>query len=233
MTKKYLTACILLLMGICWGCGAGEYERRMEARVVELKSEAKFNILGTSMDVPDTFLSIRIPKEVKDPPITEETKVEDKPIDPRRVKTNVIDIPGFKETFEGLMEDASKGKQPFYLYVGATTDPHKKIADKLIGELKGKSKTPVELTDYPVQAPDGKTVTWKKCRATGSQEFYYITPEGLPQFRLMQGTIILLFYQEEDTLVTLAWRMPVGIEQSLDLDTWMNRTAGCVKVTPQ
>src|SRR3989304_1525076 len=229
--ERFAAAALIQLLGICWGCGTGEYERRLEGRIAEIKTESKFNFLSQPRDVPDTQVSIRIPQEFKSPPLVEGGEIEGKPIDPRRVKPNVINIPGLKLTFEGFIEDANKGKQPYYLYIGVTTDERRANYPRImVSELKSKSNTTTELSDLQAPTPQGRSLDWRKCRATGNQEFFYVPLEGEPSFRRMPGIIDLLFYDQGDILVIMAWRMPSGLEQSFDFPNWEAMTAGCMRV---
>lgn len=231
--KASLAAGLLLLLGICCSCGTSEYQRRLEDRIKELKTGSKFNILSPPVKVPGTSVSLRVPQDFNDQTLTEGAVIDGKPVDLRRVKTNLIDIPDLKLTFEGFIVDASGGKQPFYLYVAVSTDPGKmNFTRNIHAELSGKFNNTTGLTDYQVQTPEGRTSDWKTCRATGNQVFYYVTPNGDSSFRQMSGVMELLIHDENETLVILAWRMPSTLEQSKDFKTWINLVAGCVKVSP-
>jgi hypothetical protein len=232
--KKSAAAGAILFLFFCGGCGTGEYEQRLDKRINELKTSSKFNILSPPMDVPGTQVSIRVPEVFKNTPLTEGAMVDGKAVDSRRVKPNLIDIPDLKLTFEGFIEDANKGKQPYYLYVAVSSGPTiatlpRTTRDSLSEKLNNTS----ELTDdYRAQKPEGGEVSWKQCRSTGNQEFYYVLPNTEGQFIQMPGSLELLFHDENNTLVTLAWRMPAGIEQSEDFKSWINLVAGSVKVNP-
>lgn len=230
--KIYMAASVMLILGIFGGCGSGEYEQRLDKRIKELKTGSKFNILSSPTDVPGTQVSISVPQDFKDPPLKEGAIVDGKAVDPRRVKSNVIDLNDLKLTYEGFIEDANKGKQPFYLYVCVTTGPSRVNFPQIMkNSLAEKFNTTTELIDdYKAQTPEGREVIWKQCRATGNQPFYYVTPTGEGQFIQLSGAIELFFQDENETLITLVWRMPTGIEQSREFKSWMNMVAGCVKV---
>jgi len=233
MIRTYTAASVALLLVIVWGCGDGEYEQRLDERIKELSISSKFNVLSPSSEVPGTSVSIRIPKDFKNPPLTEGAVVDDKPVDSRRVKANVVEIPELKLTYEGSIVDANGGKQPYYLYVAVSTNPNRvNFPRSMQSELNVKFNDTTQPTDYPAQTPEGRSVTWKQCRGTGSQDFYYVSPSGEGQFRKMTGSMQLFFLDANDTLVTLAWRMPVALESD-EIKSLMNLVAGCVKIPPK
>lgn len=222
-----------MLLGILYGCGTSDYERRLDARVTEYKNESKFNILSSPADVPGTPVSIRIPQDFKNPPLTAGAEVDGKPVEARRIEPEVISLPELKLTYEGFIEDANHGKLPYYLYVAVTSDPRRANFPRTMRlELSNKFPDATELSEIRTPTPEGRDINWKKCRATGNQEFYYISPEGKAQFLQMNGLIELLFLEdkENDVLVILAWRMPASIEQSINFQTLEPMVAGCVKV---
>src|SRR3989304_1296552 len=84
--KRHIATGFVLLLGICWGCGTGEYERRLEARIAELKTESKFKYLASAVDVPGTRVSIRIPQDFNNTSLIEGAMIDGKPVDARRLK---------------------------------------------------------------------------------------------------------------------------------------------------
>jgi hypothetical protein len=238
MSKKNRTAILALLMIMFSGCGTSDYEQRLQARITELKSESKFNILSPPIDVPGTSVSIRIPQKneaniygFENQPLTEGAIIEGNLVDARRVGPEVVSLPELKLTFEGFVVDASGGKQPFYLYVAVTSDPRRANYPRSMRvDLRNKYDDTTELSDLQAQTPDGRSTDWKTCRATGNQDFFYITPDGKGQYLQMPGLIELLFHEDNDLLVILAWRLPTGIEQTINLQKWIRLVAGCVKV---
>jgi hypothetical protein len=250
VTNGYIAAGAILLLLFFAGCGTSDYEQRLDKRIKELKLGSKFNLLSSSIDVPGTQVSIHIPQKndsnkqafenlltggFESPPLQEGAAADGKPIDPRRVKPNLVDITDLKLTFEGFIPDANKGKQPYYLYVAVSTSPNsvKYYSRNLQADLGSKINDATPLTDYKAQTPEGRSIDWQECQATGNQLFYYVKPNGEGQFVQLPGTIDLLFHEENDALVTLIWRWPAGLEKTIDFKSWMDMTAGCVKVKPK
>ncbi|MGD0516760.1 MAG: hypothetical protein ABSA26_04425 [Thermoguttaceae bacterium] len=247
VTNSAAGAALLLLFFA--GCGTSDYEQRLDKRIKELKTGSKFNLLSSPIDVPGTQVSICVPQKndsnkqayenlltggFEIPPLQEGAAVDGKPIDSRRVKPNVIDINDLKLTFEGFIPDANKGKQPYYLYVAVSTGPNRvNYSRNLQAELGSKINDATQLADYKAQTPEGRSLDWQECQATGNQQFYYFKSNGEGQPVQLSGIIEMFFHEENDTLVTLIWRWPVGLEKIIDFKSWMDMTAGCVKVKSQ
>ena len=232
------------------GCGTGDYEQRLDKRINELKMGSKFNLLSSPIDVPGTQVSLRIPQKndsnknafetlltagFENPPLQDAVSPDGKPIDPKRIKPNIVDVADLKLTFEGFVPDAKKGKQPYYLYVAVSTRQSRGNIPKLMqADLTSKINDTTPLTDLKAQTPEARDILWQVCQATGNQQFYYIKPPpGEGQFVQLKGTIVLMFHDENDALVTLIWRWPAGIDKSVDFQSWMEMVAGCVKVNPK
>jgi hypothetical protein len=218
------------------GCGSGDYESKLEKRISELKTGSKFNILSAPMNVSGTSVSVRVPQEFGPSPLTEGAIVEGKAVDQQRLKPMVVELPDLKMTFEGFIPDRVEGKIPYYLYVSVYSGANKaNIIRSLQGELSSKFPDAGALSDVQAPTPEGRISTWKKCRGTGNQIFYYVKPpvngapgEGVPT--QMPGLLELWLHEENDILVVLAWRMPTGIDSNIDLKLKSEMTAGCVKV---
>jgi hypothetical protein len=233
MLKKHLKAYVLLMLGLLLGCGTGEYERRLEGRIVSLKTGSKFNILSPAIDIPGASLSIRIPQEFNITPLSEGEMLDGKPIDGRRVKPAVIDIPDLKATFEGSINDRDDGKQSYYLYVAVSKGANRGNLPKLMqADLASKFNNTSQLAVLQAPTPEGRSIDWQQCRGTGNQLFYYVLPPpgGEGQFRQMPGAVELLFHEENDALIILVWRMPTGIEGARDFKSWIQLVAGCVNL---
>lgn len=144
----------MLLLGIVWGCGTSEYERRLDERITSLKTGSKFNILSSPITLPGTRVSIRIPDVFKNQPLREGVRVDGKKVDERRIKPNVIEFPSLVATYEGFIEDANRGKYPYYLYIGVSTDARRdNFPRNLQGELGGKFSDTSQLNDYMHKRP--------------------------------------------------------------------------------
>lgn len=235
--KRYTAAGALLFFGIFFGCGTSEYEQRLDARITDLKSGSKFNTLSSPIDVPGTQVSIRIPQGSKNAPewvfnmVKQGTMVDGKEVSSRRIKP-IVEIPDLKVTYEGLLKDSKGGKYPFYLYVAVSTGASRVNFVRILqGALGEKFSNTTELQDFRAQTPEGQSIDWQQCRGTGNQEFCYLQPAtGQEQFQQMPGAVELFFHDEENTLVTLAWRTPTNIEESIGFKSLVNIVAGCVKI---
>ncbi len=245
VTNKYIAAGAMLFLVFSGGCGTGDYEQRLDKRFNELKVGSKFNLLSSPIDVPGTKVSLRIPQKndsnqkafenlltggFENPPLQEAVAPDGKPIDPLRLKPNVIDVADLKLTFEGFVPDAKQGKQPYYLYVAVSTQKNRgNIPKRMQADLASKLNDATPLTDLKVQTPEVGDIDWQVCEATGNQQFYYVKPDGQSQFIQLNGTIEMMFHDENGALVILIWRWPTGLDKSM-FQSWMEMVGGCVKV---
>jgi hypothetical protein len=249
VTNKYLAAFAVLFLIFSGGCGTGDYEQRLDKRIKELKVGSKFNLLSSPIDVPGTQVSICIPQKndsnqkafetslsggFENPPLQDSVSPDGKPIDPKRLKPNVLELTDLKLTFEGFVPDAKQGKQPYYLYVAVNSRSSRGNIPKVMQiDLGSKMKDATPLTDLKAETPEARDILWQETQATGNQQFYYVKPDGQGQFVQLNGTIEVMFHDENDALVILIWRWPAGIDKSIDFKSWMEMTAGCVKVKPK
>jgi hypothetical protein len=247
--KMYIAAAVALFLIFFAGCGTSDYEQRLDKRIKALKSGSKFNLLSSSIEVSGTQVSIRVPQKndsnkqtyedlktggFEKPPLQDGAGSDGKPIDPRRLKPNPIDVPDLKLTFEGFIPDAKDGKLPYYLYVVVNTGANRTFYPRnMQADLESKIKDTSQLAEFSAQTPEGRLIDWKECHATGSQSFYYVKPNGEGQYVQMDGTIQLLFHDENNALVMLIWRWPKGLDQVVDFKSWIEMTAGCVNVKPK
>jgi hypothetical protein len=245
INKKYFTTCAALLLLALWGCGSGEYEGRLNKRLEIMRTGSKFNVLSPPTSVPDSPVSIRIPqlnennksafgdppatKGFDTPPLTEGAMIDGRPVDLRRVKPNVVNMVDLRATYEGYILDRDKGRQHYYLYVAVSSGEIKaNIPRNLQSELSQKFNNATQLEDnFDAPTPEGRGIKWKHCRASGNQIFYYFqNNEG--QFPTMQGVVEMFFHEENGQLITLIWRYPSGVEQTIE--PWTKLVAGCVQV---
>jgi len=87
--------------------------------------------------------------------------------------------------------------------------------------------------DVLCTTPDGGEVIWQRVRATGEQEFYYVTSGGEGPFVKAPGLLELYARTEEDFLVIVAWRMPASIKESSRLDALAPAVPGTIKFVPR
>lgn len=232
-TIHYPLATLLLLALV--GCGTGEYERRLNNRLNQMRKESKFKDLYDWLQLPDMpAVSVRLPLLFKDPPLVEGAQVDGKVVDLRRVRPEWLILPGLMLTYEGFV-DAAEGKVSYYCYVGAmethgveVLDPKSRILREGLDGQQHEALT--DWTDFQAQTPVGQTVSWKKLRFVGPQEFFTVDKRGREQFKTMPGVLEIYLHQENGYLIAIAWRMPTSIEQQVDLSKVAAAVAGCARV---
>jgi hypothetical protein len=216
------------------GCGTGEYKRRMEKRITELRQVARFNALYAPAELEGTPILVRIPQVFKNPQLVVGTEVAEKPVDAKRAGISFLRFPdkGKAKTvvYEAFVPDSSGGQQPFYIYATAITDPDTQaalrgpspdrmesagdLAQTLEKAFPGKVRT---WEDVGCPSPNGNNVPWQKIRAEGDQEFFYIDAQGKAQIQKFPGLIEIYARTEGDCLVLITWRMPSALEGSSNM----------------
>jgi len=192
---------LLGVTGLSLGCGTGEYENRLQQRLATLGQDAAASEFGRAVAIPDSTLTISMPKDFL--PV-------DGGADPKRVKIPFADLPEWKATYEGAIEDSNKGKQHYYCYLAIAQGDNDPGA-----ALHGRVNTAIPNTPAPadVQAsgPGGKNETWRKFRATGKQAFWYVEGGGNGRMAEMDGVLEVWSRKvpEANCYVLFAWRAPV------------------------
>ena len=115
-TRRSASA-LALLVTACCGCGTGEYEKRLDARVKQLGEETPASKMS-EVEIPGTPIRVRLPECFKDPPLVEGAPAE-APVDPRRVKPPIV-LPDLKATYEAFQGDSAGGKVAYYCYLAVT-----------------------------------------------------------------------------------------------------------------
>lgn len=229
---KLLSQRISLLLTVlvagffCPGCGTGEYEARLSARIASLQSRAKASELQPPKDLPETQLTFRLPNVFAGPPLVEGE------FDARRAKPVVITLPGLKFAYENMVQDAVGGSLPYYLFVGSVAGQSaQNVAAAIENDLKGvaQKESLSEWTNFEGRTVAGDVNQWRKIRFTGPQEFYYKNKDGQEQFLSMAGLLEIHLHEEAGAVVILAWRMPTSIEPNVDLAKWVPMVAGNVR----
>jgi hypothetical protein len=233
MKSHFWAVCGLLLLSTYCGCGAQEYERRINAGVNRAKGESKFNVLyATPQDIVGTPVAIRVPTLFTSPAFVENAAVDGKRIDPRRIKPDVVaTIPGFKLTYEAFTDDGL----PYYLYVGVVNADNVATADPLGGlqvDLNDRfhPNPPVSPADTPCEAPDGRSLPWKSIRVTGDQEFLVRDKTGREQPKTLPGIVDVYSYRTPNCAVVLVWRMPTAVGEKVNVSELAKLVAGCVAI---
>jgi hypothetical protein len=226
--NRFTTGLLLFALAAIWGCGTGDYERLIDARTKKAKSESKFSAdLNPMIDVPASALSLCIPKKFANTPLVKGATIDGKPVDPRRVENPLINIPEWKATYEGFQEKDGK-KLPFYLYIYVIAGKNPEtLMSSIKTELIPKFPNVSGPSDFSAQTAEGNSVTWKKVTASGKQDFYVAPAQGDGQFQSLDGSVEIFFHTENNILVILFWRTPLGLD---DMKNVMDMTAGSVTV---
>jgi hypothetical protein len=233
--RRLNALCCVFLLLVVFGCGTGEYERRLSERASRPKPVASFNELYAPLALPNLpAVSVRMPVVMfKDTPLVEGSLVGGKPVDSRRVKPLLFELPWLKLTYEGFV-DGADGKTPYYCYVAAIDNTAGKVQNPEAGlrtELSGKQpQTLSDWTDVQTPTPEGQAIAWRQLRFVGPQEFCIIDKAGQGQFKTLPGVLEIYLRPEAGYYVLIAWRTPSAIEQQVDLAKWASPVAGCVSV---
>ena len=226
--------CGVFFLSLIFGCGTGEYERRLADRVHRNQQESKFNNLYAPQELPKTPVSVRMPTMFKDSPLVEGAQVGGKPVDPRRVKPGLFELPWLKLTYEGFIDDPNTGKLPYYCYLGAVNMAGGQVRDPagaILAELKNKQQFDIqEWAPFSGETPEGRGNQWKKLRFTAPQEFFTINKARQEQFQNLPGVLEVYLHDEAGYYVLIAWRMPGSIEQQVELAKWAPLVAGSVSI---
>jgi hypothetical protein len=221
--QQGLVGVLLVLVGVFQGCGTGEYENRLQQRVATMGQETAFADFGTPVPLPDSTLTVSMPKEFQPAPAN---------ADPKRVKIPFAELPEWKATYEGGIEDSAKGKQHYYCYLAVAAgdnDPGAALHGRVNAAMAG---TPAPA-DAQVPTPSGKQETWRRFRATGKQAFWYTEANGTGRLAEMDGILEVWSRKvpEGNCWVLIAWRVPtVNGKDFVNLDQKGPLMAGSVTV---
>jgi hypothetical protein len=188
-----------------------------------------FNELYAPQPLPGTTVAVRVPVLFKDSPLVEGVAGKDgKPVDSRRIKPGLIEVPWLKFTYEGFIDNPDGTKTPFYCYVAAV---NKAAAGNLEADWKRQlaSKGPAgEWSDFQSQTPEGQAVAWRMLQFNGPQEFCTIAQNGQEQYSQVPGTFDIYLHEEAGNYVLIAWRVPASIQQQVDPAKLAKMMTGCV-----
>jgi hypothetical protein len=229
MKKQFVSMSVVGLLTALVGCGSGEYEKRLEANVGQVKKGSSFRGMQPATSLPGVPVSVRLPEQLDGPPLVEGSGVEDR----RRLVPNAK-LPGLCMTVEGFVTDSEGGKIAYYGYFGAAdlSGPIARDYDRLIRAVilavcpdATPSWSPVEG-----QTPAGAAVEWQRAEATSQQEFYYVDSSGNADYRTTNGRFEVWTRREGGYLLIMAWRVPTDFLPSTGLDQWLPRVAGTMTV---
>jgi len=230
MKKQVVGLWLVGLLGVLAGCGSGEYEKRLEAHVDQLKKGSSFRGMKPPVSLPGVPVSVRLPEQFVDPPLVEGSGVADR----RRLVpgTKLLDL---RMSVEGFVTDSDGGKISYYGYFGAADLSHpaaksyeRQIRSAIIGVCP--DATP-NWTKVEGQTPAGAAIEWQRVAGTSQQEFYYVDASGNESYRQMPGRFEVWTRREEGFLLIMAWRVPTSIIANTGLEQWLPRVAGTMTVT--
>ena len=226
LANRYLPAGLaLLLAAACCGCGAGEYKKRLNARVQDLGQESPLRRMRAPSEIPDTPVMIRIPEFFEDSPQAQG----------RRAKPPV-DLADLKTTYEGSVTDSDGGKVAYYCYLAATNmshagarDPNRALQNQF-RELFPEAS--FQWEDVHCETPDGRAIKWQRIQTVGELEFFYTDKDGKAEQRRMQSAIEVYSRREGDFTVIIVWQVPSHVKEHVGLQEWAPRMAGTVTTKP-
>jgi hypothetical protein len=209
------------------GCGTGEYEKRIASSLQGANSGPKV-LAETPTTIPGAPFSVRIPTVMQ----SVETS------DAVRGKCPLFDIPGLKATYEGCVEEESKNKQCFYLYIGVIPLPENNYlpTQAWLSELQNFKEVSDSSTgvnkSYTVSSPEGSSVQYDEIHFKCKQKFHYPKPDNPNNSQDMLGNVVCLSHVENGQVVLLVFRYPdtlKDIHGSTFDSEWLKMIAGTLK----
>jgi hypothetical protein len=206
------TACFIATL--C-GCGTSEYNRLATHRLGTARGEAKFRSLFGPTALADTPIKIRVPMVFRTSYREDSAHPIDGPkVHPDRLQPPFLELPGFKICYEGLCNDPSVGRLPYYCYLAAVPGKPgdaENLAKELQAKLREKFKdAPDEWSVVDAETPDGKAVQWKKIRVQGVQPFRFLKDQKMSHD--LPGIFELWICEKADYIVMVGWRSPESVQ---------------------
>jgi len=149
-----------------------------------------------------------------------------------------VAVPGLRLTYEGHVTDSAGGRIPYYLYLAAADKRQRSRRAADLTTTIGynlRSKFPEASTVWqPFQAttPDGGGMLWQRLRLEQPQGFRYINAEGDTQVVELPGVLDIYHRAAGDWFVTIAWRVPESIVESVQLSKWAPLVPGTLEAPP-
>jgi hypothetical protein len=229
MKTAFFRVAMISTLSLLFGCGTGEYERRLEEGSADVQKNSKFAPLGSPTTIPGTQMSLQFPKVMQTFDITG---------DPQRAKCPVLDVPGLKATYEGTLKDDKDNDVHFYLYVGASEMKYSPVGNWL-SELQQKfpkaeaSNSTGANSNYSCESPEGLSVPWEEIHFKCDQKFYYPTKENPQNYMTTSGNLVCLGHIDNGICTMLFFRYPSNLESRHEADfnsDWIKLVAGTLKV---
>lgn len=215
------TAWLLALLAIASaGCGAGEYQSRLDAKLgaiekemAEAKAKAelerRYASLHGAADIPGTTVKLAVPKDFAgafndlNPP--------------------QFNLPDLKVAYQATGKDEdTDANVPWFLYVAVRpakpTADGKPLADALRQQVE--TAFPGSSPSWEAKScdtPQGATIDWRVARAAGEQDF---GGQTLP------GEMIVYLHESAGQQVVLVWRVPEALKKASDVDNLAPLVAG-------
>jgi len=225
---------LALLLGVLPGC-KGEYERRLDLRLDELRKGSDFNVVLTQkvpISFPSGTVTLCLPPDLVE---------VDAKADPQRVKLTIAapmadNNLNEMHTYEGTVADSAKGEQHYYLYVGSLDLAEGGNDDMMVfwSRVKDVIRSLPALEEVQVATRDGSGVSCRKCRGAAQQVFYYKKPDGSDDYRQMEGLLEIWDRKIEPAKkhLVMVWRAPtVQGADFIDLDKKARLVAGGIEVS--
>lgn len=235
--RRLAAAMTLVASVTCvFGCGVGDYRKRLDARVNELATTDEFTGLYASQPLGDKPIAVCVPQVFKHQPLVAGVAVaeEGAPPDEARVKPGIIELPGLTYTYEEFVADANGGQIPFYLYVGAEDKTQPAFRDRTSGWLKQVQEQFPEQSaaweSVECNSPAGSSTAWQRLRVEGDQDFFYKDKDSKARTVKIPGVFEVYYRTEGDWAVALAWRAPTSIAGHVNVAKWAPLVAGAVSI---
>lgn len=175
---KKLTIFTILLATVL-GCGKADYEAAMESQATNLAFGSRFidNLHIDAEEVLDRVAELRLPSFMDDEKImlrmTDKNQYNELR-NPDRIQPPGMRIPGFKKSYEKLVDVGGRDGEAVYWYFAATdaSQPAKSLEQQLRRDAaKTAPKSKPSFRDVSLDTPDRGTIKFRKLSVKGSQLF--------------------------------------------------------------
>jgi len=162
------------------GCGKSEYEATMLSSVKDLAFGSRFidNLHIDATEVLEGISELRLPTYVPSDALTLTMASRDryrKPMDPDRIQPPGLRIPGFRYTYEMIIDAGdAKNKETLCWYFAAVPATEKLAAIEAkikSGAAKTVPKSRPAFVDASLDTPERTKIAYRKMSVTGTQLF--------------------------------------------------------------
>lgn len=227
MKKTFILIALLPAVTFFAGCGTGDYEKRIASSLSQGSGSGPKILPDTATTIPGTPFSVRLPSALQSVDMG----------DAVRGKFPVFEIGGLKAVYEGSVEDASKNKQCFYLYIGVTTklENNQLPTQSWLNDLSTKNVSDASTAlnkSYTASSPEGSSVQYEEIHFKCMQKFFYPKPDNPNNTMDIMGNVVCLSHVENDQVVSLVFRYPDTLKDvhgpNFDPE-WIKMIAGTLK----